>query len=269
VSRALGLVLAAVVLVLALWPPATPPDLASDLPDSGPLHPAAAALDLVLPGLFTPVPSDVERFNVRGPWADALGLPGPPDNPLVPTHAGFIALLLALVGMVFARGAAGWAGRAALVAGLLLLWLGFAPGLWAAGRLLLLLGVATLAGAELHALGLAGEGEDRGQAALALGGVAVLGFALLAFVAIRMGQSSDWVVARPCMARFLELVPDGFTGLSTRETLAAVALRSALDRAALASFAAMTALLIHLKARSELTGALVIAVAAAEIFLSR
>ena len=268
-SRALGAVLAAVVLLLALWPPATPPDLASDLPDSGPLHPAAAALDLVLPGLFAPVPSDVLRYQVRGPWADALGLPGPPDNQLVPARAGFVALLLALVGLVFARGAVGWAGRAALLAGLLLLALGWLPALWTAGRLLLLLGVATLAGAQLHTLGLSGQGEDRGQAALALGGLAVLGSAVLAFSAIRMGQASDWVVARPCMARFVELVPDGFAGLSLRETMAAVALRGALDRAALAAFAAMTALLIHLKARSELTGALVVAVAAAELFLLR
>ena len=268
-SRALGAALGLLVLVLALWPPAAPPDLASDLPESGPLRASVAALDLVLPGVFAPVPADMLPEPLRNPWADALGLPGPPDNLLAPTHVGFVALLLALVGLVFAPGAAGWTGRASVGAGLLLLALGFAPAAWAAGRLLLLLGLATLAGTQLHALGTSGPSEDRGQAALALGGVAVLFAAVLAFTAIRTGQASDWVAARPCMERFVALAPDGYTEFGLRETMAAIALRNALDRAALAAFAAMTALLIHLKSRSELTAVLVIAVAAAELLLWR
>jgi hypothetical protein len=257
------------VLGLALFTAGLPGDSASDLPDSGPLHPLVAGVELLLPGLFAPVPTDTLRYQVRNPWADALGLPGPPDNELVPTHAGFVALLLALVGLVFARGLAGGSGRAALLAGLLLLLLGAAPGAFAAGRVLLLAGVATLAGAQLHALGLRGETEDRGQAALALGGVAVLLAALLAVAAIHTGQASDWVAAQPCMVRFAALAPSGFSDLPARETMAAIALRNSLDHAALAAFAAMTALLVHLKSRSRATAALVLVVAAAELLLPR
>ena len=268
-SRVLGLVLGALVLTLALLPPAVPADQPTELPDAGPQRPLVAALDLFLPGLFTPVETSVVRFNVRNPWADALGLPTPPDSELVPLHVGYTALLLALVALVFARGPIGWAGRGAIAAGLLLLAFGGAPGLWAAGRLLLLAGLAALAGCQLRDLGLREETEDRGQAPLALGGLSVLCTAALALAALRSGRESDYVVAQPAMQRFVELIPDNFVGLQPREVMAAGALRLASDRAALACFAAMTALLLHLKSRSRETALLVLAVAAAELLLPR
>jgi len=266
----LALLLAAAVALPALWPPARPPDVPPAPRLAGAANPAAALLDLVLPGVYTPPPDLTGRPGPRSPVADALQLPDPqPGRPLLPLQSGATALLLALYAALAARGRAALALRAALACGLLLLLAGPPPDAPAAGRVVLLLALAGLAACGLRRLDLHAGAPPRGTAELLLGAGCVALAALAALLALRAGRASDAVLAEPLVRRLAERLPPAGGALQLAEVQAAGAVRLACDRAALSAFAAMTALLLHLKSRSPGSALLVVGVAAAELLLPR
>ncbi len=270
-SVRLAWTLGALVLLLALAPPPWTSDLPPDPALSGGESAAAALLDLALPGVFRPVADAPGRHGIRNPLADALELPDPdPAWPLLPLHAGLTALLLAGYAAAAARGPAGWWLRGVLAAGVLLLLLGGgSPSAASVGRGLVLAGLAGLAGLGLHALRPAGQQPPRGAAELALGTACVALAAAAALLALRAGSASDAVLADPVLRLLAERAPPDAPTWQLAEVTAAIGLRRACDHAALAAFAAMTSILLHLKSRSAPTAVLVLAVAAGELLLPR
>lgn len=256
--------------LLALLPPATLPDVPPAPRLDGGERAAAALLDLVLPGIFAPPRELSGRPGLRNPVADALELPAPVDGrPLLPLHAGACVLLLGSWAALVARGRAALALRFSAVAGLALLFVGPLPDAPAAGRIVLLLALAGLAACGLHRLDLRDGHPPHGAAELLLGASCVAAAALAALAALRAGSASDAVLAEPVLARLAGRLPPAGGALQLAEVQAAIALRGACDRAALAAFATMTALLLHLKSRGRGTAALVVAVALAEQLLPR
>jgi hypothetical protein len=272
----LGLLLATLVVSLQL--PA-----ALRVPD--PWQWPALPLQLVLPGLFHA--DDAPRLPLlvdeRPPREVHLPLATLRDVVLDEQAVsrdsvtpGCLPLLLALLGLCAARGRLALAGRGLLLAGIGLpvaaAWL--PVGLDDPGRLgtaLGLIGLALLAGAGLARLGpRAPDGRDEGPA-LVLGALAVALTALLVGLSLRAGAVSDERVVQPLLDRLDAARPRDDLLLHDPAIVAANAawLRAVLDRAALASFAGLCALLLHLRSRGPLTGALLLAAVAADLLSVR
>jgi hypothetical protein len=221
-----------------------------------------AALELVAPGLFA-------RGAAGGPWPFAA--PAPP--------AGHALAWQAL------DAAPGGAGRPSPFVGWIPLWLALAslPPLGASGRrwlplLLLLAGLAAalalrhptplvLALAPAAALGLARIGpRETGADArpqLLAGALAVLLATAAIAASLHAGFATDAEALRPLLARLDAPARAAFD--PARVALEAAHLRAVLDRSALAAFAGMTALLLHLRSRAPWSAALLLLVAAADL----
>ena len=235
--------------------------------------------EMALPGLFH------EDDEPRLPWLVDERPPAQVQLPLAALRdtdlddheargdsvtVGFLPLLLAGLGLVVARGRWAVAGRGLLAGGLLLPLVGA----WlplenpeGVGALGLVSGLALLAGAGLAHLR-PRDPEQRGETpALLLGAAAVLGAGLLSLLALGAGASSDDAVAGPLLARVDASRPDDQLLLHDPAIVACNAawLRAVLDRAALAAFLGMAALLLHLRSRNGLTGALLLLAVAADL----
>jgi hypothetical protein len=186
---------------------------------------------------------------------------------------GFLPLLLAGLGLWAGRGGWAIAGRFALTVAL------FTPvtseylphlpvddpGSFAAR--LLVVALAILAGAGLARLGpRATDGADE-RPALLLGTIAVLAAGALMLLALSAGAASDQAVAAPLLDRVDASRPEDVPLLHDPFIVAANAawLRAVLDRAALAAFVGMSALLLHLRSRGWLTGTLLLLAVAADL----
>lgn len=236
--------------------------------------------ELVFPGLFH------EDDAPRLPW---LVDERPPSQVHLPLAAlrdtdlddhesrtdsvtvGFLPLLLAGLGLFAGRG--GWAvtGRTLIAVVAVPTFLGTSmlpvedPD--ALRTKLLVAALAILAGAGLARLrprAADGAGE---RPALLLGTAAVLAAGALALLALSAGSASDQAVAGPLLARLDASRPDDVPLLHDPAVVAANAawLRAVLDRAALAAFAGMAVLLLHLRSRGWLTGTLLLLVVAADL----
>jgi len=188
---------------------------------------------------------------------------------------GFLPLLLAAFGLFAGSGALARAGRITL---------GFGAGFtalaawwpsvtdWPGSVAILVLpclGIALLAGAGLLRLGQrAPDGQGEGPA-MALGAAAVLLAAVLIALSMQAGAITDARVVQPLLDR--PGVPWEHDVLRTPEAIArnAAWLRAVLDRAALAAFASMCALLLHLKSRSTWTAVLVLLAVVADLLSVR
>jgi len=275
---AVGLGLLLLALVASLQLPA-----ALRVPD--PWQAPALPLQLVLPGLFHA--DDAPRLPLlvaeRPPRLVHLPLATLRDVVLDDQAAsrdsvtvGCLPLLLAVLGLCAGRGRLALAGRALLLLGCGLpfaaAWLpigGDDPG--RLGTELALAGLALLAGAGLARLGpRASDGRGEGPA-LVLGVLALVATTVLVGLALRAGAASDEVVVRPLLERLEAGAPRDDLLLHDPAIVAANAewLRAVLDRAALAAFLGLCALLLHLRSRGPLTGALLLAAVAADLLSVR
>jgi hypothetical protein len=252
--------------------------LANVLPEAGfprpravhaPVRSSFEPLALVVPGLYEELPTapvlGAAPPPPGGSLARAAWVPhaaGPERLPYI----GLAPLLLALVALAGAAGRGAWAARALLLLSVLV---GSWPGpMGPSGvRLAGLLCVAGLAG--LAALGLSGcsrplptaESAPPPASGFALAALAVLLAAALSLLAVRVGAASD-------RAALDGLVAHAAAQDWSPAVLAVNAawLGALLDRAALAAFASMTVLLLHLKARRAWSLALVVIVSLADTF---
>ena len=251
--------------------------LANVLPEPGvprlravhaPVQSAREPIALAVPGLYDEAPA-----------APVLGEPPPPAGrslaraawlpagaqPVRLPYLGIAPTLLAVVALAGSRGRCAWVLRALLGASLLLAaWPGplGPPGERVAGMLC----VAALAG--LAWLGLSGcsrplpdaDSAPPPASGFALAALAVLLAAGLSVLAVRVGASSGRAAVDALVARA------GAQDWSPALLAANAAwLGALLDRAALAAFAAMTVLLLHLKARRAWSLALVLTVSLADV----
>jgi hypothetical protein len=235
---------------------------------AGPMTPGAL-FELILPGAFADDgPDAAPMLGVMPPPAgrnlatQALlhGSAGPTRASL---YVGLAPLLLALVAACSARGAWATVARIALLSGLIMV-AGFIPS-GPIGAPLLVAAVAVLAGLGLAALS---DPPARGLAPdIVLGAVCVLLAAVLGGFALQAGAVPDAEVVRPLLDR---LSVDAAQDWSAT-TLAgnAAHLRAVLDRSALAAFACMTALLLHLKGRAGWSLTMFLLVIAADLVSAR
>jgi hypothetical protein len=239
--------------------------------------------EMLLPGLFH------EEDEPALPWLTDERLPAQVHLPLASLRetdaddhearldsvtVGFLPLLLAALGLCVARGGWAIAGRALLAGGVLLpladAWLPLddAAG---TGTLLLVAGLSLLAGTGLASLR-PREPDGRGETpAVLLGSAAVLAAGALAMLALGAGASSDDAVTAPLLERADAASPTDLLLLHDPAIVAANAawLRAVLDRAALAAFVGMAALLLHLRSRGAATGALLLLAVAADLLSVR
>jgi len=226
-------------------------------------------LELVLPGAFA------DAGSPRGP---VPGTTTPPPRPnlmartLIPTaraparaslYVGLLPLLLAIMAAISAQGRWPTRARIGLVIGVILVGGGIPTGL--IGALLLIASLAVLAGLGLT--GLSHETEGSSAPTLALGSASVVLAAVLGALALQAGAVPDPEVTGPLVRR----LPAGEEPAWSATMLAASAahLRFVLDRAALAAFAGMTALLLHLKGRARWSLALIVLVVIADLLTAR
>jgi hypothetical protein len=264
-AAAAGPLLALLLILANVLPVAGAP---GSWPVHAPVRSGREALALAVPGLYEEAPLAPvlgKRPPPRGgSLARAAWVPAAADPVRLP-YVGIAPLLLAAVALLGAAGRGPWALRALLLLGLLLgAWPG--PMGLAGQRVAGLLFVAALAG--LAGVGLSGcsrplPGADSAPPAsgFALAALAVLVAAALTVLAVRVGASAD-------RAALEGLLPRAAAREWSPGVLAANAawLGALLDRAALAAFASMTVLLLHLKARRPWSLALVVAVSLADAF---
>ena len=233
---------------------------------SVPASPWSAA-ELLAPGLFArgderlaaPFEAPAPPADRALAWAALAG--GTPARTLPSPFAGWIPLWLALAGLLGGRvsrgrGRAGW--PLALAA------LGVAGTVILEHPTPLVLALGALA-----ALGLAGTlpaaGGAPGPAApqLAAAGACVVFSALVIGAALRAGFATDAQALQPLLARLDATSREAWGPAS--QALEAAHLRAVLDRAAVAAFAGMTALLLHLKSRAGWSAAVLLVVLAADL----
>ena len=182
-------------------------------------------------------------------------------------HVGLLPLALAVLGLVAARGATALGARLVLVAALAVALGALGPRppeqlTWAlAGTQVAL---AVLAGLGLLTLRPLDEQPPTGPP-LVVGTAWVVLAGVLGALAAWAGSAET----RELLAPTLERLPEGFPVTAADRARTAAHLVATLDRAAVFAFAAMTALLLHLKGRGVLTLVLVLAVSALELLAAR
>jgi hypothetical protein len=222
-----------------------------------------AAAELLVPGLFArggerlAAPFDAPPPADRSlAWAALAG--GTPTRTVPSPFVGWIPLWLALAGL--------WGGRGSRRAGGAVAPLALAA-LGVAGTLLLDHPTpAVLALGLLAALGLsraAGGPPASAAPELAAAGACVLLAAAVIGVALRAGFATDVQALQPLLGRLDATSRDAWGPASL--ALEATHLRAVLDRAAVAAFAGMCALLLHLKSRTAWSAALLLVVLAADL----
>jgi len=226
-------------------------------------------LELVLPGVFA---------DGGGSAPSVLHAPLPPvgrnllARTLIPAatppgravlYVGLLPLLLAMTAALAARGRWATGARIALLIGLIQVAGGSPAG--PIGGLMLVAALAVLAGLGL--MGLSDETARSNAPTLALGSASVVLAGVLGALALQAGAVPDPEVTGPLMRR----LPDGEQLGWSPPMLAANAahLRAVLDRSALAAFAGMTALLLHLKGRARWSLALILLVVVADLLSAR
>jgi len=221
-----------------------------------------AALELVAPGLFArgapatawPFPAPALPAGRALAWA---ALDGPGADASVPSpFVGWIPLWLALASLL-PLGASGrrWLPLALVLAGL-------AAALALRHTTPLVLALALSGAIGLAQLGPRAEGADA-RPQLVAGALAVLLAAAAIAASLRAGFATDAEALRPLLLR---LDAPARAALDPASLLPQAAqLRAVLDRSALAAFAGMTALLLHLRSRAPWSAALLLLVAAADL----
>ncbi|MHC4846418.1 MAG: hypothetical protein ACYTCU_09690 [Planctomycetota bacterium] len=269
--RAAGFVLVLALLVVHIaWPLS---------PGEQPARGASTLIELILPGIYS---------DARDTSPPVLGVPHPPEGRNLATrlfleqdappsrgalYAGLLPLLLGVLGVLALLGFAvtprprSWRPRGLqLVLVVLLLVVAFtnsSPSAFLARAPVVLLIVGSGVGLAL----LADERIGAGTPALVLGTVTVLLAAVLGALALKTGSVPDVDVTAPLTER---LPPGGVLDWSPTMLAANGAhLRAVIDRSALAAFASMTALLLHLKGRKRWTLVLLVAVVVADVLSAR
>lgn len=236
-------------------------------------HPVAASpgvlFELILPGTFS------DSSDAALP---VLGAARPPAGRNLPAHVllpdaesptrgalyiGLAPLLLAFMAAGAARGGLAWLARAVALLGLVMV-CGWVPA-GSMGVALLCIGLTSLAGLGLQALW--GDAPGGGAPTLVLGAASVALTAGLGALALQAGAVPDTEVVGALLRR---LPADELDAWSTSAIASnAAQLRAVLDRSALAAFAVMTALLLHLKGRASWSLALLLLVVAADLVSAR
>lgn len=185
-------------------------------------------------------------------------------------YLGMLPVWLGLLGMFTARGVLAWVARAVLLAGVALASGAVAPSGRAAWLVdvspcLVAAATAGLAGLALAALVAEGPAPARAAPSITLGVGAVVLTVALGIAALQAGFAPD-VALMERVGRLLGAGVDGpLDALVARRN--ALHVRDVLDRAALASFASMCALLVFLRGRGLVAALLVVAVATADLAL--
>lgn len=213
-----------------------------------PFDAASTATDhsLVWTALAPAVPAAPHAFNVR---ATTLSSP----------YVGWIPLWLALAGLLPARSLQ---RRLPAPARLLLLALALAAGVVLRQSFLIVAALSLSAAVGLSGIRPAAEDADVRPQLVAAGCCVLLTAALIA-ASLRAGFATDAQALQPLVSRLDAAARSGWDPAST--ALEAAHLRAVLDRAALAAFAGMTALLLHLKSRAPWSAALLLVVTAADV----
>ena len=225
-----------------------------------------SAAELPAPGLFARGDERLAApFDAPAPPADrALAWAALADGALARTlpspFAGWIPLWLALAGLLGGRASRG-RGRAGLTLALAALGVAGTVILEHPTPLVLALGA-------LAALGLAGTLSAAGAPGpaapqLVAAGACVVCSALVIGAALRAGFATDAQALQPLLARLDATSREAWGPAS--QALEAAHLRAVLDRAAVAAFAGMTALLLHLKSRAGWSAAVLLVVLAADL----
>lgn len=249
--------LALLALPLTLEPPHPGPE-----PTAPAVLGAARLAECLAPSLLVEQTPDRPRL-----LREALLDEEPRAVPLRHLYVGLCGLLLAALGALTARARTAWIPRLLLLAALAVLGGAAGPrppaqlaGALAAAQASLLV----LAGFGLASLRPLSEPAPAGPA-LALGSAAVLLAGVLGACAAWAGSATPAELLAPWRA----LLPPGTVVDDLALQSSAGHLVEVLDRAALAAFASMTALLLHLKGRSLPSLLLLLAVAAADLLAAR
>lgn len=222
-----------------------------------------AALELVAPGLFArgapasawPFPAPALPAGRALVW-EALDAPASDGGRVPSPFVGWVPLWLALAAALPA-GASGrrWLPLASLLAGL-------AASLALRHPTPLVLALALSAAFSLARIGPRAEGaEARPQ--LVAGALAVLLAAAAIAASLRAGFATDAEALRPLLLRLDAPARAAWDPSSLAPQ--AAHLRAVLDRSALAAFAGMTALLLHLRSRAPWSAALLLTVTATDL----
>jgi hypothetical protein len=225
-----------------------------------------AAAELLAPGLFARGHERLAApFDAPAPPPDrALAWAALADGTLARTRpspfAGWIPLWLALAGLLGGRAAR--RGRAGSTLALAALGLAGTVILEHPTPLVLALGALAAVGLA-RTLPAAGDAPGPAAPQLAAAGACVLLAAVVIGTALRAGFATDAQALQPLLAR-LEATSREAWGPAS-QALEAAHLRAVLDRAAVAAFAGMTALLLHLKSRAKWSAAVLLVVLAADL----
>lgn len=260
-GSATGALFSATILLFApLWITGSPA-----LADEG-SHVASLAparwLELLVPHLLTG--TEHENIFVRA----LLGVPGPARPAGAVLYVGFVPLLLALLGLIGARGLLAWTLRlsilplALLAAGALMP----VPAPTVRGLAYAIQAVlAAFAGLALSELQVREERSRATAAALCVGTLAVVLAGALFLAAAWVGSEPGTHVLAP-LAPHVVAQGGADPGRPQLEATALL-LQRVLDRAALVGFAGMTALLLHLRRRGRFTLAALFVVTIADLLL--
>jgi hypothetical protein len=222
-----------------------------------------AALELVAPGLFArgapatawPFPAPALPAGRALAW-EALDAPASGGASVPSPFVGWIPLWLALAGLL-PLGATGrrWLPLALLLGGL-------AAALALRHTTPLVLALALSAAVGLARIGPRTDGADA-RPQLVAGALSVLLAAAAIAASLRAGFATDTEALRPLLLRLDAPARAAWDPSSLLPQ--AAHLRAVLDRSALAAFAGMTALLLHLRSRAPWSAALLLLVTAADL----
>jgi hypothetical protein len=241
------------------------------LRDGGHVSPASpwGLVELLVPGLFVQdgqpavlpfaTPSPPPGHSLA--WAALRHTSAGESATMRAPYVGMLPLWLALLWLLPAPGRRGLPALARLG----LLGLAVAGGLMLQQSFVLVGGLALAAAAGLRRIASEASPGDRSDSGpqLVVSAACVLLTAALIALALRTGSSGDAQAVQP----LLEALDPAQRPAWDAGRLApnAAHLRAVLDRSALAAFAGMTALLLHLKSRARWSAALLLAVTAADV----
>lgn len=186
-------------------------------------------------------------------------------------HVGMLPAWLGLAGLVRARGPLAWIARAGVLAGVVVLSGALVPRGDAAplhdlAPCLLAAGIAVLAGLALSKLRAEGRAPARAGPSIALAVGAVLVTITLVLAALQAGFARDATLLEHAAALLGADAPGPLDPLTAQQNASQI--RAVLDRAALASFASLVALLVFLRERGTGSALLVVLVATADLALA-